>query len=132
MRRKLFIIALLTGVMMLLGACKPSDRYAGEWYGLSSDNEQVKMDFSKDQVLTIEKDSGEQQTYEINQHSSGFINEVRYFGIKLNDENYYVVFENKKDENNAILVKQTNVASDFEDVVGDIVVKMNREDYPSE
>lgn len=57
---------------------------------------------------------------------------MRYFGIKLNDENYYVVFENKKDENNAILVKQTNVASDFEDVVGDIVVKMNREDYPSE
>lgn len=90
------------------------------------------MDFSKDQVLTIEKDSGEQQTYEINQHSSGFINEVRYFGIKLNDEKDYVVFENKKDENNTILVKQTNVASDLEDVVEDIVVEMNRKDYPSE
>ena len=49
----------------------------------------------------------------------------------MEDGSYYVVFENKKDEENAKLIKQTNHASDFEDVVGDVVLEMNRNDYPN-
>ncbi len=48
----------------------------------------------------------------------------------MDDGKFYVVFENKKDEDNAKLIRQTNQASDFEDVVGDVAFKMNWNEYP--
>ncbi|MBS4206652.1 hypothetical protein [Bacillus sp. FJAT-50079] len=45
--------------------------------------------------------------------------------IKLRSMVQVIIFENKKDESNATLVKQTNVASDFKDLVGDIIYTMN-------
>lgn len=55
---------------------------------------------------------------------------MKYYGIEMENESYYVVFDDKKDEDNAQLIKQTNQASDFEDVVGDVVFEMNRDEYP--
>ena len=122
-------VVVILGVFLLLAAWKPSDKYAGEWYAVSNEGE-VKVDFSKEKVLTIEDEEGQNETYEFNQNSSGFINEVQYYGLEMEDGNYYVVFDNKKDEDNAKLIVQTNQASDFEDVVGDVVFEMNRNEYP--
>lgn len=122
-------IVILLGIFLLLTACKPSDKYAGEWYAVSNEGK-AKVDFSKDKVLTVEDENNHKETFDFNQHSSGFINNVKYYGLEMEDGSYYVVFENKKDEENAKLIKQTNHASDFEDVVGDVVFEMNRNEYP--
>lgn len=122
-------IIILLGILLLLTACKPSDKYAGEWYAVSNEGK-AKVDFSKDKVLTVEDENNHKETFDFNQYSSGFINNVKYYGLEMEDGSYYVVFENKKDEENAKLIKQTNHASDFEDVVGDVVFEMNRNEYP--
>lgn len=122
-------IVILLGLILLLAACKPSDKYAGEWYAVSNDGEML-VDFSKEKVLTVEDEEGQKETYDFNQHSTGFINEVSYYGIEMEGKDYYVVFDDKKDEDNANLIVQTNHASDFEDVVGDVVFEMNRNEYP--
>lgn len=122
-------IVVVLGVFLLLAACKPSDKYAGEWYAISNDGK-VKVDFSEEKVMTVEDEDNHKETFDFNQNSTGFINEVKYYGIEMDDKNYYVVFDNKKDEDNAKLIVQTNQASDFEDVVGDIVFEMNRNEYP--
>ena len=129
MRDTLRQIVILFGIFLLLAACKPSDKYAGEWYAVSNEGE-IKVNFSEEKVLTVENEDNHKETFDFNQHSSGFINNVKYYGIEMEDGNYYVVFENKKDEENAKLIKQTNHASDFEDVVGDVVFEMNRNEYP--
>ena len=105
--------------ILLLNGCKPSDKYAGEWFAVSNKGN-VKVEFSKEKVLTVENEDNHKDTFDFNQHSTGFINEVRYFGIEMDGDNFYVVFDNKKDEDNAKLIKQTNQANDCEDVVGEI------------
>lgn len=122
-------IVILLGIFLLLTACKPSDKYAGEWYAVSNEGK-AKVDFSEEKVLTVEDENNHKETFDFNQHSSGFINNVKYYGLEMEDGSYYVVFENKKDEENAKLIKQTNHANDFEDVVGDVVFEMNRNEYP--
>ncbi|HLR73167.1 MAG TPA: hypothetical protein VK073_03035, partial [Pseudogracilibacillus sp.] len=104
-------IVILLGILLLLTACKPSDKYAGEWYAVSNEGK-AKVDFSKGKVLTVEDENNHKETFDFNQHSSGFINNVKYYGLEMEDGSYYVVFENKKDEENAKLIKQTNHASD--------------------
>lgn len=123
-------IGLILVVALLLIACKPSDKYAGEWYSITNEGEEVMVHFSKDKILTMIDENDQKEQAEFNQSSTGFINEVSYFGIEIKGEKHFVVFENKKDEANAILIKQTNHANDFEDVVGDIVLKMNRDSFP--
>lgn len=122
-------IVILLGIFLLLTACKPSDKYAGEWYAVSNEGK-AKVDFSEEKVLIVEDENNHKETFDFNQHSSGFINNVKYYGLEMEDGSYYVVFENKKDEENAKPIKQTNHASDFEDVVGDVVFEMNRNEYP--
>src|SRR5699024_11628014 len=95
----------LLGSVLLSAACKPSDKYAGEWYAVSNDGEML-VDFSKEKVLTVEDEEGQKETYDFNQHSTGSINEVSYYGIEMEGKDYYVVFDDKKDEDNANLIVQ--------------------------
>ena len=118
--------------LILLVSCKPSDKYTGDWYALSNSGEKVEIHSSKDKVMSIKDDNGNEETYEINQTAAGFQNNLGYYQVEIDKASHYVIFENKKDEVNAQLVKQTNHASDFEDVVGEILYKMNRDDFPSE
>ncbi|MBM7599177.1 uncharacterized protein YrzB (UPF0473 family) [Virgibacillus halotolerans] len=118
--------------LILLVSCKPSDKYTGDWYALSNSGEKVEIHFSKDKIMTINDENGNEETYEINQTAAGFQNNLGYYRVEIDEASHYVIFENKKDEDNAQLVKQTNHASDFEDVVGEILYKMNRDDFPTE
>lgn len=118
--------------LILLVSCKPSDKYTGDWYALSNSSEKVEIHFSKDKVMTIIDDNGNEETYEINQTAAGFQNNLGYYRVEIDEASHYVIFENKKDEDNAQLVKQKNQASDFEDVVGEILYKMYRDDFPTE
>src|SRR5699024_5772523 len=122
-------IVVLLGSILLLAACKPSDKYAGEWYDVSNDGEML-VDFSTEKVLTVEDEEGQKETYDFNQHSTGFINDVSYYGIEMEGKDYYVVSDDKKAEDNVNLIVQTNHASDFEDVVRDVVLEKNRNEYP--
>ena len=124
------IVVLLT--IALLASCKPSDKYVGDWFAVSKDDEKVMMNFSKDKIMIITDEAGNEEKYELNQTATGFQNNVGYYRVEIDSLSHYVIFENKKDESNAILVKQTNVASDFEDLVGDIIYTMNRDSYPDE
>ena len=119
-----FIFALLVG-------CKPSDKYVGDWYALSGLGEEVMVNFSKEKTMTISSHRDKDEIHEINQTATGIQNNIRYFRIDVEGDNYYIVFEDSKDEDNAKFIKQTNEASDFEDVVGDVIFLMNREDFPS-
>lgn len=124
------IVVVLT--LALLASCKPSDKYVGDWLAISRDGEKVDINFSKEKIMTITDETGDEEEYELNQTGTGFQNNVSYYHIKIDSLSHYVIFENKKDEANAILVKQTNVASDFEDLVGEIIYAMNRDSYPDE
>ena len=117
-------------VLFLLVSCKPSDKYAGDWYAVGADGKQVEINFSKEKVMTFKDADGHEEEYEINQTATGIQNSTRYFRVEVEGASHYVIFENNKDEDNAQLVRQTNQASDFEDVVGDIIYLMNRDDFP--
>lgn len=127
---RLGIIVVLT--LALLASCKPSDKYVGDWFAVSRDDEKVMLNFSKEKTMTITDEAGHEEKYELNQTAAGFQNNVGYYQVEIDSLSHYVIFENKKNESNAILVKQTNVASDFEDLVGDIIYTMNRDSYPDE
>lgn len=118
-------------ILMMMVSCKPSDKYAGEWYGLRGDGAKVMVNFSKDKELSFVDEDGNEDVYEMNQTATGIQNSIRYFKIEVDGKDYYVVFEDTDDEDNAQLIRQTNHADDFEDVVGDIIYIMNRNDYPS-
>lgn len=117
-------------LLVFLG-CKPSDRYVGEWYALSAEGEQVMIHFSKDKEMTITDHTTEhQETFSIGQTGGGIVDSMSYYAILIDGASYFLVFENRKDESNAILIKQTNFANEFEHVVGDIVYRLNRKDFP--
>lgn len=116
--------------MFLLVSCKPSDKYTGDWYAVGAGGNQVEINFSKEKVMTFRDEDGNEEVYDINQTATGIQNSTRYFRVEIEGANHYVIFENNKDEDNAQLVRQTNHASDFEDVVGDIIYLMNRDDFP--
>ena len=118
--------------LALLSGCKPSDKYVGDWFAISKDSENVKINFSKEKTITLTDEAGNEENYELNQTGTGFQNNVSYYHVEIDSLSHYIIFENKKDESNAILVKQTNVASNFEDIVGDVIYTMNRDTYPDE
>ncbi|GEN88785.1 hypothetical protein MKY30_23415 [Oceanobacillus sp. FSL W8-0428] len=118
--------------LILLASCKPSDKYAGDWYALSDTGENVMLHFSEEKILTITDESGNEETFEINQNVAGVMNSTRYYRVEVDGANHYVIFEDKDDESNANFVKQTNYADDFEDMAGEIIYTMNRDDYPRE
>lgn len=122
------ILMVLMAVVLLV-SCKPADKYVGDWYAVSGSGDELKINFSKEKTMTVTGGEHEEH-YEINQTSTGIQNSTRYFGIEVKGASHYVIFDNTKDEDNAKFVKQTNQASDFEDVVGDVIFLMNRNDYP--
>lgn len=125
--KKLLVVLFVLGVFV---SCKPSDKYAGEWFAVSASGLEVMIDFSKEKTITFLDGEGNEEVYDLNQTVSGIQNSTRYFKIEIDGASHYVVFENSKDEDNAKLVRQTNHASDFEDVVGDVIYQMNRNDFP--
>lgn len=128
-RTSLFILSIMA-TAILLGGCSPSKNYEGKWYGLI-DGDKVKVDFSNDKKMTLDFESDqESESHDFSQTGTGFVNNTSYYKIKLNDKVYYIVFEDKKDKDNAIIVEPENHADDFKDMVGNVVCEMNRDDYP--
>lgn len=122
------VMFMLLGLTLLVG-CKPSDKYVGDWYAMSELGEELMVNFSKEKTLTISSHRDQDEIHDINQTATGILNNVRYFRIDVEGDNYYIIFEDSKDEDHAKFVKQTNEASDFEDVVGDVIFLMNREGF---
>lgn len=114
-------------VMFLLVSCKPSEKYAGDWNAVSDTGEEISMHFDREEKkLTLVDSSGEEEVHEINQNSTGIKNSLQYYGIEIGEDYYYIIFKDRKDEEHAEFVKQTNYASDFDDMVGETVFKMSR------
>ncbi|KZE37319.1 hypothetical protein AV656_12175 [Bhargavaea cecembensis] len=132
MNKKIVTGVLLALVFVLLAGCKPSDKYLGEWYAVAQDGSQVKIHFSGDKTMTISDEEGQEKAYEISQTAAGFRNSVGYYRVEVDAQSHYIVFEDRKDDLNAIFVKQTNVASDFEDMVGEVLYSMNRDRFPEQ
>lgn len=116
--------------LILLVACKPSDKYVGDWYAISGIGEEVMVNFSKEKKMSVTIDGKEDESHDIEQTATGIHNNIRYFKLDIKEHNFYVVFEDSKDEKNAKFIKQTNDADDFVDVVGDVIFVMNRDDFP--
>jgi hypothetical protein len=132
MRNKISSALVVVLAIALLASCKPSDKYVGDWFAVSMDGEKVEINFSKEKTMTITDEAGNEEKYELNQTAAGFQNNVGYYHVEIDNLSHYVIFENRKDESTAILAKQTKVASDFEDFVGEIIYMMNRDSYPEE
>lgn len=128
MKNKYKMLLLMIGLVLLVG-CKPSDKYIGDWHAVTDTGEKVMINFSKEKTMTISGDD-EEESFEINQTTTGLYNGTRYFRIEIEGAGHYVIFDQSKDEDNAKLVKQTNQANDFEDVVGDVIYLLNRNDFP--
>lgn len=126
---KLIIIVI---VITLLVSCKPSDKYVGDWYGLSDTGQQLRINFSTEKTMTVTDDEENEEVYEINQTATGIQNSTRYFNVQVEGISHYVIFDNTKDEDNAKLYVQTNNTSEFSEVVGDLLYILNRNDYPTQ
>lgn len=123
---------LLIFVLVLLASCKPSDKYTGEWFAISDKGEETTINFSEDKTITVTNaEDGSEQSFDMKQTGMGIQNSVQYYHIEIDSKSYYVIFEDRKDEDNAVVIKQTNHASDYKDVVGDVIYTMNRESFPS-
>lgn len=123
---------LMIGVILLVG-CKPSEKYAGEWSAVSDRGEAVKMHFDREKkTLTLTGSDGKEEVHEINQNATGIKNSLQYYRIEIEEDSYYIIFKDRKDEGNAEFVKQTNHGSDFDDMVGDVIFEMNRDHVPDE
>ena len=59
------IVVVLT--LALLASCKPSDKYVGDWLAVSRDGEKVDINFSKEKIMTITDETGDEEKYELNQ-----------------------------------------------------------------
>lgn len=127
MKQIKYMIAISVVVLLVVG-CKPSEKYAGDWLGVSDSGEEVSMHFDREEKqLTLVDSDGQEEVHDINQNSTGIKNSLQYFGIELGDDYYYVIFKNRKNEDEAEFVKQTNHASDFDDMAGETVFTMIRE-----
>lgn len=129
MKNRYKILLVMVGLVLLV-SCKPSDKYVGDWYAVTGTGDEVMINFSKEKTMTISGDDQE-ESYEINQTATGILNNTRYFRVEVEGASHYVIFEQSKDEDNAKFVKQTNQANDFEDLVGDVIFLLNRNDFPS-
>lgn len=125
-----FLIIFVSVIILI--SYKPSDKYVGDWYALSETGEQLRINFSTEKIMTIIDEEKNEETYEINQTVSGIENSTRYFKVEVDGISHYLIFDNTKDEDNAKFYVQTNLASDFSDVVGNLIYVLNRNDYPSE
>lgn len=123
--RNIFIIVF--GVLILV-SCKPSEKYEGTWLAVSDAGEEMDMHFDREKkLLTLTDSSGEKEVHAINQNAAGIQNSLQYFRIEIEDEPYYIVFKDRKKEDSAEFVKQTNYADDFEDMVGEVIFTMSRD-----
>src|SRR5699024_5125244 len=104
-------------ILIMMVSCKPSDKYAGEWYGVGGDGSKVMIKCSKDRELSLVDEDGNKNVYEMNQTATWIQNSTRYSRVEIDEIDYYVVFEDTDDEENAQLIRQTNHSDDFEDVV---------------
>lgn len=117
-------------VIGLLMGCKPSEKYAGEWYAVAGDGAEVLMHFDREEkLLRLTQSSGEEEVHRINQSAAGIKNSLQYFRIEIDGDGnaYYIIFKNRKDLDKAAFVKQTNYADDFDDMVGEVIFTMSRD-----
>lgn len=113
--------------VILLMACKPSEKYAGEWHAVSENGEEVIMNFDREEkLLTFTSSDGEKEVHEINQNAAGIKNKLQYFRIEIGEDVYYIIFKDRKNEESAEFVKQTNHASDYDNMVGEVLFTMSR------
>lgn len=121
------IMIIVFGILVLVG-CKPSEKYEGEWIGVTDGGQEAIVHFDRDEkLLKITDESGEEEVHDINQNAAGIKNSLQYFRIEIEEEPYYVVFKDRKNEGSAEFVKQTNYADDFEDMVGEVIFTMSRD-----
>ncbi len=120
------MMILMIGIILLV-ACKPSEKFAGEWHAVSKNGEEVIMNFDREEkLLTFTSSDGEKEVHEINQNAAGIKNKLQYFRIEIGEDVYYIIFKDRKNEESAEFVKQTNHASDFDDMVGEVLFTMSR------
>lgn len=114
-------VALLVVLALFLVGCKVSDDYQGEWFALDRTNSEVIVTIDE-KNLTYEK-----MEHPLKQVGVGTENGVKYFKIKLNDENYNLVYPEKGNTDEAVIIKPEDEDRPIE---GRIVFKMNRKEYP--
>src|SRR5699024_11297828 len=80
---KMFLVAF---GLILLVSCKPSDKYTGDWYAVSASGDKVMINFSKEKVMTLSDEEGNEEVYEMNQTASGIQNSTRYFRVEIDGD----------------------------------------------
>lgn len=121
LRKKVkWVVVVCIGVLLLCG-CKASKEYQGAWF--ASD------DAGNQEMITFKEKSVEigDTSYELSQNGIGFVNATKYYQIKMMGEDLTIVFPDKKDRENARMIKP----NDQDDpLIGRTVLKMNRQSYP--
>lgn len=121
------LIISLIGTLFILVGCGGRINYQGEWYGVLSNDEEVKITISKDtySVQGDTEDKKSELTYQ--QTGQGFENKTKYIMLKIKEINYTLAFPTGKEEDGAVLIQPSDKD---EPLKGKVIQVLDREDYP--
>jgi hypothetical protein len=117
----LLLIGLLLATFLV--ACSVSKDYQGEWYALDGSGKQMKLNYSEKQLEIVNG-----RKYQLSQFGTGIENDMKYYQIKLDQEKFVLIFPDKKDKDNAVVIKPNDEDRPLE---GKILFRMNRKSFPS-
>ncbi|MBP1043050.1 hypothetical protein I6N95_18705 [Vagococcus sp. BWB3-3] len=118
----IYVASLIVLALFLVG-CSVSDDYQGEWFALDGTNSEV--------IITIDEKNliYEKTKHPLKQVGVGTENGMKYYKIKLDDESFILVYPEKENENEAVIIKPNDEDRPLE---GKILFKMNRKEYPKQ
>ncbi len=110
LNKKVFIASLLLilSIALTLTGCESSEDIHGKWYAQDAKGNNITIEFTKDKAII----DGEE--YSLEQNATGVRNNTRYFGIKIDEKIFSVVFPDKEDKKTAIMMIP-NTSDPFED-----------------
>ncbi|AUW96363.1 glycosyltransferase [Streptococcus pluranimalium] len=116
----LVLVVLFMSIVLLVG-CKGSKKIQGTWKAQDSTGKNSTIQF-KENVVVIDN-----QEYDYKQNATGFKNQVSYYGITQNGEQYSIIFP-EKNKNIALLIRPTST-DDY--LAGEMLYALNRKEEPN-
>ena len=119
------LLVIFVGCFLLAG-CKGSKDIQGTWYAVNSDNLEMTITFDE-KTVTFSSEGQDDWTLDYVQTGTGFENQLGYKILEWDEQNWTFIFPDKKDLENAFIMKPY---SDDEKLNGDVYWVLSKTDYP--
>ncbi|GAB2025566.1 glycosyltransferase [Lactovum odontotermitis] len=112
----------LAFAFVLLTGCSGTKSIQGTWKVQDGSGANSTITFT-DKMVTVEG-----QNFDYTQNEAGTKNGINYYGIKQNNQNYTIIFPEKKDKNVAIMIKPDSID---EPLQGTLIHAMDKSKQPN-